>query len=437
MDIYQTAREHNDIFQKIRPTDQPPDRHVTIDSSKTFQEIIGFGGAFTEAASTTFDKLPEAEQEKILQDYFNPDKGHGYTLCRTHMNSCDFALGNYSCCETDGDMDLVNFSIDRELKSLIPMMHRAQAAAGQEIKLFISPWSPPAWMKTTGKMNQGGKLKPECRDAWALYYVRFIQALEKEGIPVWGLTIQNEPAATQTWDSCEYTAEEERDFIRDHLGPALHQAGLERIRVIIWDHNRDELPERAHTIYSDSEAAKYVWGAGFHWYGDPSFDHVQQVHDAWPDKQLIFTEGCQEGGPHHGLWDLGERYAESIIQDLNHWTVGWVDWNLLLDHTGGPNHVGNLCSAPLLANTETGTVDAQSSYAYIGHFSRFIKPGAHRVFSSSSNEDTECLAAVNPDGRLVVVLLNRTETALHTTLKTPEYQGSITLPPRSITTATT
>ena len=158
--------------------------------------------------------------------------------------------------------------------------------------------------------------------------------------------------------------------------------------------------ERASAVYSDPAAARYVWGTGFHWYNGNHFEHVQQLHDAWPDKQLLFTEGCQEGGPHTGSWELGERYAHSMINDLNRWTVGWIDWNLLLDEQGGPNHVGNFCSAPMLADTTMGSLLPQSSYAYIGHFARFVRTGARRALCAATKEALECTAFVNDDGSL-------------------------------------
>jgi glucosylceramidase len=242
-------------------------------------------------------------------------------------------------------------------------------------------------MKTNGDMNHGGKLKPEYRQAWANYYVKYIQEMEKSGFPMWGLSVQNEPAATQIWDSCEYTAEEERDFVRDYLGPALHQAGMADKKLIIWDHNRDIMVERASTVLEDPEAAKYVWGTGFHWYGDDAFENVKKVKERFPDHHLIFTEGCQEGGPHIGSWDLGERYARSMIHDLNNGTDAWVDWNMLLDTKGGPNHVGNYCSAPILADTANDKLLFQSSYYYMGHFSRFLKPGARSIRTENTRED--------------------------------------------------
>ncbi len=402
-----------------------------VDTTRRFQPLLGFGGAFTEAAATTWLGLPEAQREAVLRDCFDPIHGHGYTLCRVHMNSCDFALGHYAHAEREGDFALDSFSIQRDHQALLPMIQAAQRVATQPLKLLVSPWSPPAWMKDSGRMNDGGRLRPECRAAWALCFVHFIQAYAAEGVPVWGVSVQNEPEARQRWDSCLYSAEEERDFVRDHLGPALHAAGLGHVNIVVWDHNRDAMVERASVIYGDPEAAKYIWGTGFHWYLEDHFDHVQLVHDAWPDKQLLFTEGCQEGGPHHGSWALGERYARSIINDLNRWTVGWIDWNLLLDEQGGPNHVGNFCSAPLLADGQGGYT-RQSSYWYLGHFARFVLPGAQRVLCAATREALEATAFVNPDGSCVVVAMNRSEEALPFSLAIDGMAWPATLPAHSI-----
>jgi glucosylceramidase len=384
---------------------------VYVNPDVRYQEIEGFGGAFTEAAALTLFKLPAERQREVLAAYFDPAHGHGYTLCRTHINSCDFSSGHYAYAEIDGDVDLRHFSIDRDRQALIPLIRAAQQAAGRPLKLLASPWSPPAWMKTNGSMAGGGQLKPEYRATWAQYYCHTIRAYAQQGIPIWGLTVQNEPEAVQTWESCIYTAEEERDFVRDYLGPALHQAGLADVRLLIWDHNRDRMVERASLVLSDPEAARYVWGTAFHWYVADRFDNVQLVHDAFPDKNLLFTEGCQEGGPHLGEWQVGERYAHNMINDLNRWTVGWIDWNLLLDIGGGPNHVGNFCSAPILADPETGQVHYQSSYYALGHFARFVQPGARRILCATSHDALEAAAFLNPDGQVAVVVLNRTDHA--------------------------
>ncbi|MFN2285121.1 MAG: glycoside hydrolase family 30 protein, partial [Anaerolineae bacterium] len=407
---------------------------ITVDDGTRFQTIEGFGGAFTEAAAVTLYKMPPEKQAEILKAYFDSQEGNGYTLCRTHINSCDFSLGNYAYDEVEGDVALTHFSIDHDRRALIPMIKAAMDVAGDALKLFASPWSPPAWMKTNGEMNHGGKLKPEYRDAWARYYCRYIREYEKEGVPIWGLSVQNEPLAIQTWDSCIYTGEEERDFVRDYLGPTLEREGLADVNLIIWDHNRDLLYERAKAVLDDPKAARYVWGTGFHWYVADCFDNAQRVHDAYPDKHLLFTEGCQEGGPHLGEWAVGERYARSMVNDLNRWTVGWVDWNLVLDEIGGPNHVGNYCSAPIIADTRTGEVFYQSSYDYIGHFSRYIRPGAQRIIAAATCDELETTAFLNPDGQIAVVVLNRTEKDLPFAIKFGQQVAVTDSPAHSIQT---
>lgn len=406
---------------------------VFVDPKKTFQKIEGVGGALTESAARVWQKLSPLRGEELLRAYFDPEHGLGYSLCRTHVASCDFSDGLYGYADQPEDFELRSFSVKRDEEALLPFLRAARTAAGGTLKLLASPWSPPAWMKTNGSMLLGGKLRPECRQVWANYLVRYLQDYEKLGFPIWALTVQNEPAATQTWESCEYTPEEERDFVRDFLGPALKAAGAST-HLVVWDHNRDVMVERAGIMYGDPEAARHVWGLGFHWYGSDKFENVQLVHDAWPDKHLLFTEGCQEGGPHLGSWLLGERYARSLINDFNRWTEGWIDWNVLLDTTGGPNHVNNLCSAPILADVANDQLLYQSSYYYLGHFSRFVRPGAHRILCATTRDDLEATAFRNPDGRVVVVALNRTEKPLPFVLRQNDQFAEIHLPARSIVT---
>lgn len=419
------------VFESAENASEPA---VFIDTNVKYQTFLGFGGAFTEAAAVTLNKMPSQQRQEIMAAYFSPDTGNAYSLCRTHINSCDFSLGNYAYTDVAGDVALKHFSIEHDKQWLIPMIREAMHLSGNKLILFASPWSPPAWMKTNGMMNSGGKLKSEYRQAWADYYVRYIQEYAREGITIWGLTVQNEPEASQTWDSCLYSGEEERDFVKDYLGPALEKAGLADVKIIIWDHNRDRMFERAKVVLDDAKAAQYVWGVGFHWYCGDHFDNVQLTHDAYPDKHLIFTEGCQESGPHLGSWDTGERYARSIINDLNRWTEAWVDWNLVLDETGGPNHVHNLCSAPIIADTQEAEILYQSSYYYIGHFSRFIRPGATRVACAKTLDSLEVTAFLNTDGRVAVVVLNRTEQAANFVIKRQGLQAKTSIPARAIKT---
>lgn len=408
---------------------------VVVNPAKRYQKIEGFGGAFTESAGIVFSQLRPAQQREVLEAYFSKDKGHGYRLCRTHINSCDFSSGNYAYTEVDGDVGLEHFSIQHDRKYLIPLIRAAQSAAGDErIKILATPWSPPAWMKSNGTMTDGGKLKPEYRDAWARYYCRYIEEYAKESIPIWGLTIQNEPAAVQSWESCNYTAEEERDFVRDHLGPTLHRRGLEHVKLVVWDHNRDLLFDRVKTVFDDPEASKFVWGAGFHWYVTDDFHHVRMVRDFYPDKKLLFTEGCLEGAPQEGDWSGGERYARSIINDLNNGASGWIDWNILLNAEGGPNHVGNFCSAPIIADLAQDRLIYNSSYYYLGHFSRFIRPGAHRILIANTGSEILTTAFQNQDGSVVIVLLNEQEYPVRYALKMDDLQSESICLAHSITT---
>ena len=406
---------------------------ITIEPKNQRQEILGFGGSFTEASSSIYKELDEEKKEEIIESYFG-ENGNKYSMARTHINSCDFSLGNYAHVEDENDLELKTFSLERNKISLIPMINDALKKRKNKIKIMASPWSPPAWMKTTGEMNFGGKLKSEYRDTWADYYCKFIENCEKENVPIWGLSIQNEPEAKQTWDSCLYTAEEERDFIKNHLGPSLKKHNLLDRKVIIWDHNRDVMVERARTVLSDPDAAKYVWGTGFHWYCGDHFDNVQKVHDEFPDKQLIFTEGCQEGGPHIGSWDLGERYATSIINDLNRWTVAWIDWNLILNEQGGPNHVGNYCSAPIIVDTRSKDLLYQSSYYYIGHFSRFILPGDKIINSKNTNDKIDVLSSINDQNIVNTVIQNKNESRVEVNYNKGNVNSVFNIPERSIVT---
>ncbi|MFN2602535.1 MAG: glycoside hydrolase family 30 beta sandwich domain-containing protein [Gemmatimonadaceae bacterium] len=388
---------------------------VFVDPAKKFQTIVGIGGALTDASAETFAKLPPAKQQEILNAYFDRNKGIGYTLARTNIHSCDFSSDSYTYV-TEGDKELRSFSVNHDKQFRIPFIKRALATAGGKISIFGSPWSPPAFMKSNNDMLHGGKLKPEFYQSWANYYTKFIKSYEKEGIPIWGITVQNEPMATQRWESCIYSAEDERDFLKNYLGPTMRREGLSDKKIIAWDHNRDLVYQRASTILKDAKAAQYVWGIGYHWYepwsgGDQMFDNVKLVNETFPDKKLIFTEGCVDAfnALELNAWRLGERYGSSMFNDFNNGAVGWSDWNVLLDQQGGPNHVQNFCFAPVHADTTTGEVTYTNSYYYIGHFSKFVRPGAKRIASAPSRSQLLSAAFLNPDGKVSVVVMNKSD----------------------------
>ena len=394
---------------------QPKETQVCIfvDPSKTFQSFLGIGAALTDASAETFAKLPKAKQQEFMLAYYNVNKGIGYTLARTTIHSSDFSSDSYTYI-SEGDKDLKSFNVEHDKQFRIPFIKQAIAAAGGKLLMFASPWSPPAFMKSNNDLLHGGTLKPAFYQPWANYYTKFIKTYEKEGIPIWGISVQNEPMATQRWESCVYTAEEERDFLKNYLGPTMKREGFGDKKIIVWDHNRDLMFQRANTIFSDPEASKYAWGMGFHWYeswsgGTEMYENVARVHESWPAKNLMFTEGCAESFRAGGYytWSLGERYGRSMINDFNNGTVGWTDWNILLDETGGPNHVQNFCFAPVHADTKTGELIYTNAYYYIGHFSKFIRPGAKRISSVASRSQLLTTAFKNADGKVAVVVMNQ------------------------------
>jgi glucosylceramidase len=387
------------------PLEQPDENYPTIfvDENKTFQTIEGFGGAFTDATAVIFSKLSREQKEEFIKAHFDPIEGNGYTLCRTTIHSCDYSDEMYTYDDVKGDKGLKNFSIDHDRKDRLPLIQGALKAANGNIKIFASPWSPPAWMKTNDNMLYGGKLKPEYFQTWADYFVKYVKAYEKEGIPMWGLTVQNEALAVQVWESCIFTAEEEKDFVRDYLGPTLKKNGLSDVKLMIWDHNRGIMYQRAQAAYDDPKASQYIWGMAYHWYVGDHFDNVRIVHDAFPDKGLIYTEAGIGGS-----WNDAFRLVKNMIIDLNNWAQGYTYWNMLLDETGGPRHAGGLFrgSNVVTFNTKTGKLIYSPTYYMFGHFSKFVKPGAKRIACTSSSDYFIATAFKNIDGKIAINILN-------------------------------
>jgi glucosylceramidase len=445
--VYTTADKTNyrlSATDKLtfKPMGQPLETQICVfvDPSKRAQTILGIGGALTDASAEVFAKLRAAKQREFMDAYFDPNKGIGYNLGRTNIHSCDFSSASYTYV-TEGDKDLKSFSVDHDKQYRIPFIKRAIATAGGKFTLFGSPWSPPAFMKTNNDMLHGGKLRPDFAQSWANYYTKFIKAYEREGIPIWGVSVQNEPMATQRWESCIYSAEDERDFLKNYLGPTMNRARLGDKKIIAWDHNRDLIYQRVSTILADPKAAQYVWGIGFHWYepwsgGEMMFDNVRLVRETYPNKPLLFTEGTVDSFKAEDIhaWRLGEYYGRSMINDFNDGAVGWTDWNVLLDEQGGPNHVGNFCFAPIHADTKTGELTYTNSYYYIGHFSKFVRQGARRISASPSRSALLSTAFVNPDGKVSVVVMNRGDKEIKYFLWVAGDAAEVTSLPHSIQT---
>ena len=409
------------------------DALLVVDTKRTYQTHMGFGGAFSEAAAHVFAKTPH--QEEALNAYFS-EEGLKYNLGRTVIHSSDFSVASRTYIN-EGDETLDSFDLSFDDEAIVPLIQRASKKAGG-LWLFASPWSPPAFMKTNQNLYYGGSLKPEYYTLWAQYIIKYLKAMLDRGITISALSIQNEPAANQTWESCHYTVEEESKMV-EVLYDALQEAKLD-VKLIIWDHNRDVYVERAHGVLK--HAKDKVWGVGHHWYVSEDSQNLSVIHDLYPDTHILFTEGCVEltnpafsfGDQAEDLWKHGEHYGRNIIKDSLNYTEGFVEWNLFLDDQGGPNHVQNYCEAPIMIDRQTGALTHNPSYYYIGHFSRHIQPGAKRVHIQRSVHPTIYATAYqNPSGEIVVVIQNE-GWLQNITLYVDQKPLNVSLPDRSITT---
>ena len=393
------------------------DRIEIIDREK--QEVLGFGGAFTESAALNYRRLAPEEKKKALAWLFG-EEGLRYSFCRVCIGASDFALGPY-CYVEEGDSALATFSIQRDRESVIPFIRDAQAAAGRPLYLLASPWTPPAWMKEGGLPNRG-RLLPEYYPVWARYFRRFIEEYEKEGILIRGVTPQNEPGAHR-WEGCEFTQEELVAFVQC-LSQEL-AAYPRKIDIFCWDFNRGGLYEHADRVYR--ALGGRVRGAAFHWYNGVHEGELLALHDAHPDKLLIESEFC------HGLSArLYGKYRAEVLDVLNTWTSAVCEWNLMLDAEGGPYHNRDIgCNSPLYQ--QDGRAHQRGVYRQMYLFSHFIRPGARVLYSSSAFRAVRTLAVRNPDGTVLFYAYNDSAHDEACTLVWRQYRVSANLPRDTLT----
>lgn len=440
--MYTTILGSDGVRQETYETSLVPDSKaqemdvVNVYPRKRYQVIQGFGAALTESAGYTLARMSREKQKEIVESCYGRG-GLGYTLGRIHMDSCDFSISNYCAVEDPGDAAFGDFTLERDAKYVQPLIKMVEEALGQPVSLLLSPWSPLAFMKETGVRNGGGHLRRECYQAYADYAVKYITAYQKRGIQISCMTVQNEPLAVQTWDSCEYTAEEEKEFLRDYLYPALKENGLAHVKLYIWDHNKERVYERACEIV-DETTRDMVAGVAYHWYSGDHFATLQMVREDFPELLLMRSEGCVEyaRGAEHVPDDMrhARLYAHDLIGGLNHGMNSWLDWNLVLDEQGGPNHVGNFCNAPVMCDTTTDTVEVKPMFHAIGQFSKYIRPGAVRIGCSSFSPEVEVTAAQNPDGSVAVVILYTGQGRKMIHLRTEGMITRVVVPENSIST---
>ena len=488
IDIYQTSQS-GDNFRLISNIPAAKELnskqvHITINPEQKFQKYIGFGASFTESSAWNLATIPVADRKEVLTRLFSPTKGAGFSLTRTHINSSDYSNNHYTYVE-DYDESLSSFSIHEDMKGftgeendqvrgveliepqydMIPMMQEAAGIEGANFKIIASPWSPPSWMKSgeTSKMTNGSLL-PKYYGVWAQYLSKYISAYAEQGIQLWGMTPQNEPlhAHDARWDSNGFTPEQGRTFVRDFLGPQLVRDGHlnpndldEGLRLLIYDHNKSTMNNYVAATYEDEEASQYAWGTAFHWYANSELEEnnwfaedLDVLRTTWPEKGMIHTESSididaddpigqywRESTDYAGTFIPFDTYAYDIITDLNHGVQGYVEWCMILSNKGQPNPYDNFNSAPVLINPITDEVTYTPLYYLLSHFSKFIRPEAHRIGMEGDPIDgITHTAAMNPDGSIAVVVYNKTEEPHELLLTLKSKTQNILIEPRAMQT---
>lgn len=462
--VFETSRSGNKLTEIKEFEDNNPASSITIDTSKTYQTFTGFGGAFTESSAYLLNKLSPENRKKIIDAYFGPD-GARYSLTRTHMNSCDFSLDQYSYAPVPDDMTLENFSVAEDTADLIPFIKDAMKASEDGFKIFASPWTAPPWMKTNNDWV-GGELDPKYYETWALFFSKYVDAYKDKGIDIWGFTVENEPLGNgNNWESMHYTPKQMTDFVVNHLGPQLDKDGKEDLVILGYDQNRSHLKEWVDEMYRDETSRQYFDGTAVHWY-DSTFkiyeDELEYAHNKAPEKYLIETEGCidaqvpvwkdddwywrkeatdwgytwaKEENKHlHPKYIPVYRYARDIIGTMNNWVDGWVDWNMVLDRKGGPNWFENWCIAPVIVDPDKDEVYFTPLYYVMAHFSKYVRPDAKRIEHQSSDEELQVTAAHNPDGSIAIIIFNPTEQSKVFEIKHNNTSKTISISPQALQT---
>lgn len=419
-DVVETYEKDNDVEQGL----------IQINPEIEYHTFGGFGGAFTETAASAWCAMSDDRRNDFMRAYFDSEHGIGYTFGRVHIGSCDFCKDYYQYVD-EGDMTLDSFNVQHDKAEIIPMIKAA--AAISPIKLLASPWSPPRYMKTVNSY-QGGHLRRDCYRLWADYIRRYVQAYRSEGIDIWGVTIQNEPRHHQQWESCLYTPDEESEYL-GYLGRALQDTG---VGIFCYDHCRERMVERALAIF-DGQNGRYCAGIACHWYSGDHFGQIAAVRHRWPERVQIASEGCcfdpYQGIKADGVLAYGEKYAHDICGSISSGISYYCDWNLTLNEFNGPDHCRegrNFVDAPIYCDGSRDRLVIQPSYYYIGHYSKFIRPGAKCIAASSYTELLEVCAFKNTDGTIAVVVLNRSEQGLPFTVRLGDNTLPLTAPPHTI-----
>lgn len=421
---YSVYDDRGTVIRPIPPAELLPGESegnvINLYPEFTDQTFEGFGGAITEAAGYVYSQMSEEDRKCLMNAYFS-EAGMNYSYVRIPVDSCDFSRFQYEGFETVE-------------KYLLPMLRDAEAAAGHKLPVMLSPWSPPAEWKTNGDRAHGGSLKAEHYGDWAAYLCDYIRWYRSRGFLVNRITLQNEPHAVQTWDSCIYTAREQKTFLRDHMYPEMVKRGLDDIEIYLWDHNKERVFEWLRDIVDDT-TSHMVAGMAFHWYSGDHFEALDLCRQLCPDKKLMVTESCIEYLVYGNVDPTfgAQKFAHEIIGDLNHGTSAFTDWNLLLNEQGGPNYVGNYCLAPYLYDTKNRKLLRHLMADYIELLSKCAAPGCVRSALTRFSEQVDATAWKHPDGTLSLALMNRGEQSIAICIRLQGRECKVELPGRSLT----
>jgi glucosylceramidase len=463
VDVYETSASGNKLTKVSGFTPEKNSSIIKLDPDQKFQKITGFGGSFTEASASLLNRLSKDKRDTVIQAYFS-EKGANYSLTRTHMNSCDFSLSQYSYSPVEDDIHLEHFTIKEDQEDLIPMIKDALKVSKDGFKIIASPWTAAPWMKDNNAWV-GGKLLPKYYDTWALFFSKYINAYKKEGIDIWGFTVENEPLGNNSnWESMHFSPDEMTNFVQNHLGPRLEK-DMHQVKILGFDQNREDLKEWVDSMYQSEASSNYFDGTAIHWYASTYEVYAKELlyaHNKAPSKYLIQTEACidsqipvwkddawywrkeatdwgfdwaQEKDKHlHPKYAPVNRYARDMIGCLNNWVDGWVDWNMVLDTQGGPNWFKNWCIAPVIVDPKKDEVYLTPLYYTMAHFSKYIRPDATVIGLENSDIELKVTAAENTDGSIAVVVFNEGTTQKNFKLSLGENESTITISAQAIQT---
>jgi len=397
--LYLFTEEYTDFSDDIAPFT------IRLDTLDKHQPIDGFGAALTGSSAWLLKQMDASKRAALLKELFDPENGIGISYLRISIGSSDFSLSYYTYCDIS---DINSFQIHQtDKRDLIPVLKEI-LAINPDIKIMATPWTPPIWMKTTNQWR-GGSLKSEYYDEYAIYFSKYIKAMSGEGITIDALSIQNEPMWEFGTPGMKMTWQEQRDFIKNYLGPLFTSENI-HTKILIWDHNWD-MPEYPINILSDPDAAKYITGSAFHGYNG-TYTQMEDVHDAFPEKGLYFTEVSGGGWATSFSDNLKWNISNIFIGTLSCYSRNVLMWNLLLTDGWGPYLEGGCsnCRGVVTLNSD-GSLKRDNEYYAIAHFSKFIRPQAYIVgttVSGTKPAETEFkyIAARNKDNSKVLVAMN-------------------------------